>query len=109
MVGIEATLGYLKPAAVFTHTEGGSSARRLASFHLPVWTVAITSNAKTARDLLLSSGVIPVLEANTPASWNAFVKDWVRRHQLDGEFAILTERPSVAEPGGNHRMEIVNL
>jgi pyruvate kinase len=109
LVGIEASLEYLKPAAVFTHTEGGTSARRLASFHLPVWTVAITSNGKTARDLLLSSGIIPVLEPKTPASWNACVKDWARRHQLDGDFAILTERPSVAEPEGNHRMEIVNL
>jgi pyruvate kinase len=109
LVGIEASLEYLKPAAVFTHTEGGTSARRLASFHLPVWTVAITSNPKTARDLLLSSGVIPVLESKTPASWNACVKDWARSHQLDGDFAILTERPSVAEPEGNHRMEIVNL
>jgi pyruvate kinase len=109
LVGIEASLKYLKPAAVFTHTDGGSSARRLAAFHLPVWVVAITSNAKTARDLLFSSGVIPVFEPEMPVCWNACLKDWAQRYKLDGDFAIFTERPSVAQPEINHRMEIVNL
>jgi pyruvate kinase len=109
LVGIEASLKYLKPAAVFTHTDGGTSARRLAAFHLPVWVVAITSNAKTARDLLFSSGVIPVFEPEMPASWNACLKDWAQRYKLDGDFAIFTERPSAAQPEINHRMEIVNL
>jgi pyruvate kinase len=81
----------------------------LAAFHLPVWIVAITSNAKTAQDLLFSSGVIPVLESDLPSSWNACVKDWARRHELEGDFAIFTERPSLAQPEVNHRMEIVNL
>ena len=109
LVGIEASLKYLKPAAVFTHTDGGTSARRLAAFHLPVWVVAITSNAKTARDLLFSSGVIPVFESKMPACWNACLKDWAQRYKLDGDFAIFTERPSAAQPEINHRMEIVNL
>jgi len=109
LVGIEASLKYLKPAAVFTHTDGGTSARRLAAFHLPVWVVAITSNTKTARDLLFSSGVIPVFEPEMPASWNACLKDWAQRYKLDGDFAIFTERPSAAQPEINHRMEIVNL
>lgn len=109
LVGIEASLKYLKPAAVFTHTDGGSSARRLAAFHLPVWVVAITSNAKTARDLLFSSGVIPVFEPEMPVCWNACLKDWAQRYKLDGDFAIFTERPSAAQPEINHRMEIVNL
>ena len=109
LVGIEASLKYLKPAAVFTHTDGGTSARRLAAFHLPVWVVAITSNAKTARDLLFSSGVIPVFEPEMPVCWNACLKDWAQRYKLDGDFAIFTERPSAAQPEINHRMEIVNL
>jgi pyruvate kinase len=109
LIGIEASLEYLRPAAVFTHTEGGTSARRLAAFHLPVWVVAITANPKTARDLLFSSGVMPVFESNPPASWNACVKDWARRYNLGGDFAIFTERPSVGAPETNHRMEIVNL
>jgi pyruvate kinase len=109
LVSIEASLEYLKPAAVFTHTDAGASARRLAAFHLPVWTVAITSSAKIAQDLLFSGGVVPVLERNAPTSWNGFVKDWVKKHQLPGEFAIFTERPSAKGLDSNHRVEIIDL
>jgi pyruvate kinase len=108
-VGVEASLEYLKPAAVFARTESGTSARRLASFRLPVWTVAISPSAKTAQDLLFSCGVLAVHEPHPPASWNAYLRDWVRRHKLPGEFVILTQRPGHDEPDGNHRMEIINL
>jgi pyruvate kinase len=109
LIGIEASLEHLKPAAVFARTDGGSSARRLAAFHFPVWTVAVTSNAKTARDLLFSSGIMPALEPSPPVSWNGYIKNWVQRFQLKGDFAIFTQRPSVSEPACNHTMEIVNL
>jgi pyruvate kinase len=109
LVSIEASLEYLKPAAVFTRTEVGSSARRLAGFRLPVWTVAITSSAKTAQDLLFSGGVMPVVESATPPSWNAFIKDWVKQHQLPGEFAIFTQRASGKDQDNNQRMEIIDL
>jgi pyruvate kinase len=109
LVSIEASLQYLKPAAVFTDTDHGASARRLAAFRLPVWTVAMTPNAKTAQDLLFSCGVVPVHQTGRPVSWDAYVQDWVRRHQLSGAFAILTQRPSASQPHINHRMEIVDL
>ena len=108
-VGVEASLEYLKPAAIFARTDSGASARRLAGFRLPVWTVAISRNAKTAQDLLFSSGVIPVHQPEPPASWNSFVKEWVKRHELPGGFAILTQGPSANDPESNHRMEIINL
>ena len=108
-VGVEASLEYLKPAAIFARTDSGASARRLAGFRLPVWTVAISRHAKTAQDLLFSSGVIPVHQPEPPASWNSFVKEWVKRHELPGGFAILTQRPSANDPESNHRMEIINL
>ena len=38
-----------------------------------------------------------------------YVKDWVRKHQLTGEFAMLTQRFPANDPNGNHRMEIINL
>jgi len=109
LISIEASLQYLRPAAIFTHTNQGFFARRLAAFRLPVWTVAITPNAKTAQDLLFSCGVVAVHQTCPPASWNSYVQDWVRHHQLSGAFAILTERPSAVQPHTNHRMEIVDL
>jgi pyruvate kinase len=108
-VSVEASLEYLKPAAVFARTDSGKSARRLAAFRLPVWTVAISPNAKTAQDLLFSSGVAPVHQSTPPASWSGYVKDWVLRHQLPGSFAILTQRPSADDPESNFRLEIINL
>jgi pyruvate kinase len=108
-VSVEASLEYLKPAAVFARTDSGKSARRLAAFRLPVWTVAVTPDARTAQDLLFSAGVVPVHLPQPPASWNGYVKDWVRSHKLAGAFAILTQRPSVMDPESNHRMEIINL
>jgi pyruvate kinase len=108
-IGVEASLEYLKPAAIFARTHSGASARRLAGFRPPVWTVAISPNAKTAQDLLFSSGVIPVHQPEPPASWNSFVKEWVKRHELPGGFAILTQRPSANDPESNHRMEIIDL
>ena len=109
LVSIEASLEYLKPAAVFTATDDGTSARQLAVFRFPVWTVAITSSAKTAQDLLFSSGVVPVHEPNRPASWDDYVKDYVRQFQLPGAFAILTQGPTAKDPSINHRMEIIDL
>ena len=108
-VSVEASLEYLKPAAVFARTDTGSSVRRLAAFRLPVWTVAVTPNARTAQDLLFSAGVVPVHLPQPPASWNSYVKDWVRNHELPGSFAILTERPSADDPESNPRMEIIDL
>ena len=108
-VSVEASLEYLKPAAVFAHTEGGTSARRLAAFRLPVWTVAITSSAKTAQDLLFSGGVAPVHLPAAPPSWSDYVKDCVRQYQLSGSFAMLTRQPSANDPESHHRLEIINL
>jgi pyruvate kinase len=109
LLSIEASLEFLTPAAVFTRTDAGTSARRLAAFHFAVWTVAVTPSLKTAQDLLFSSGVMPVHEPNAPASWNAYVKEWVRKHQLPGAFVIFTQRPSAKETDSNHRMEIIDL
>jgi pyruvate kinase len=107
-VAVEASLEYLKPAAVVVRTETGASARRLAAFHLPVWIAAVGADAGVCQDLLFSYGVVPVHEPTPPASWESYVKDWVRARQLPGAFAILTGGPS---PGGesSHRMEVVVL
>jgi pyruvate kinase len=109
LVSIEASLDYLKPAAVFTRAVDGSSARRLAAFRLPVWTGALCSNAKTEQDLLFSSGVVPVRAPIEAASWNAYVKNYTQQHQLPGEFAILVEGPRADNLDSNHRMEIIDL
>jgi pyruvate kinase len=108
-VSVEASLEYLKPAAVFARTDSGTSVRRLVSFRLPVWVIAVSPSAKTCQDLMFSRGVVPVHEPELPASWNSYIKDWIRSRELPGAFAILTQRPTPNDPESNHRMEIINL
>lgn len=108
-VSVEASLEYLKPAAIFARTESGKSVRRLAAFRLPVWIVAVSAEARTCQHLLFSYGVVSAFERQPPRSWNAYVKDWVQRHQLAGDFALLTERPTEKDLESNHRLEIINL
>ncbi|HVK58951.1 MAG TPA: pyruvate kinase, partial [Candidatus Kapabacteria bacterium] len=108
-VSVEASIQYLRPAAVFASTTSGASARRLSTFRLPVWIAALSQSDKTCQDLLFSYGVVALHEPHPPRSWNAYVKDWVGRHKLPGEFAILTRLPSANELESNHRMEVIHL
>jgi pyruvate kinase len=109
-VSVEASLEYLKPAAIFVRTDDdGRAARRLASFRLPVWIAAVNSDAATCQNLLFSYGVAPVHEPELPRSLNDFARDWVGRNNLPGEFAVLTQQPAANDPDSNHRMEIIDL
>ena len=109
-VSIEASLEYLRPAAIFVPSASGATARRLASLHLPVPVVAISSTVKASQDLQFSYGVIPVHEQATPESWNAWVKTWLCREELTGEFALLTRRSPVGDAAvGNQQLEIIRL
>jgi pyruvate kinase len=106
-VSIEASLEYLRPAAVFVPAATGATARRMASLHLPVPVVAISAREKTCQDLQFSYGVTTVHEPIAPSP--EYVRDWVRTHGLAGEFAILTRRVPPDVPAGDHHMEIVYL
>jgi len=44
-----------------------------------------------------------------PEDWNAFTRDWVRSHGLEGNIAVLTAGPSPKHPEANNRMEIIDL
>jgi pyruvate kinase len=108
-VSVEASLEYLSPAAVFVRSRTGATARRLAAFHLPAWIVAVGDQEKTCQDLLFSYGVHPVYEPKPPAAWRGYVKEWLQRHEVPGEFALVTHGPSAQEEGSTHRMEVIEL
>ncbi len=108
-IGVEACLGYESPAAVFVPTHGGATARSIARFRFPVWTVAVSSQESTCQQLQFSSGVYPVLEPEHPEHWKGFVRSWLKKHGIVEKRAILTEGPSTKYPGTNHRMEIIDL
>jgi pyruvate kinase len=108
-LSVEATLERISPAAVFVPTHSGHTARSIARFKLPVWIVGVSPQEATCQKLLFSGGVYPQYETDHPGDWNGYVRDWLRRHELESEFAILTEGPSASHPEANHRMEIIRL
>jgi pyruvate kinase len=109
VLGVEASLEYVSPAAVFVPTRSGATARRIAGFHLPPWIVGVCSEEATCQQLQFSSGVYPVHEKEDPENWNTYVAKWVKDHGLEGNLVILTEGPSSKHPEANHRMEIIDL
>jgi pyruvate kinase len=106
---VEGALERISPAAVFVPTHSGQMARSVARFKLPVWIVGVSSQEATCQRLLFSSGVYPQYETDHPSNWNTYARDWLRRHELEGNLAILTEGPSASHPEANNRMEIIQL
>ena len=108
-IAVEASLEYASPAAVFTPTRSGATARSLSLFRLPVWIIAISSNEATCQGLVFSSGVYPVCDDDHPVDYSPFVRTWLKEQEIEGDIAVLTEGPSWKHPGTNHRMEIIDL
>ena len=108
-LSVETALESISPAAVFVPTHSGATARSIARFKLPVWIVGVSSREETCQRLLFSSGVYPMFEPDHPKDWNAYVGDWLRNHEMEGDLAILTEGPSAKHPEANNRMEIIRL
>lgn len=108
-LGVEASLQYTSPAAVFVPTLSGETARSLSRFRLPVWIVAVSSHERTCQQLQFSFGVMPVHETLPPDDWNTYVERWVGDHELEGDLVVLTQGPSERHPEANHRMEIIDL
>jgi pyruvate kinase len=106
-LGVKSTLRYVTPAAVFVPTHSGTTARMI--FHLPEWTVAVSSQESTCQHLQFSSGVYPLHVPQHPENWKDFVKRWLGELGLAGNIVVLTEGPSTNNPETNHRMEIIDL
>jgi pyruvate kinase len=107
--GVETTLERISPAALFVPTRSGYTARRIARFRLPVWIAAVSSQEGTCQGLQFSYGVYPVHEPEHPEHWKSYVTKWLRDHEMNGEFVVLTEGPSTKHPETNNRMEIIEL
>ncbi|MGO9951283.1 MAG: pyruvate kinase [Dissulfurispiraceae bacterium] len=108
-MGVDSTLKCITPAAIFVPTHGGSTARSIARFRLPVWTVAVSSQESTCQALQFSYGVHAVHEPNHPDNWNAYIREWLTANEVQGNLALLTEGPSSKFPDMNNKLEIVDL
>jgi pyruvate kinase len=103
------SLKCIQPVAIFTPTRGGTTARRIARFRLPVWVAAVSSQRKTCQDLVFSYGVLPVFEPDHPRVWREWINQWLADQGESGDIVILTEGPSKKYPHRNNRMEIIDL
>jgi pyruvate kinase len=108
-IGVEACLEYVSPTAVFVPTHGGATARSIARFRFPIWTIAVSSQIATCQALQFSSGVYSVHEPEHPEDWRAYIKRWLQDHGVEGDLAVLTEGPSTKHPEASNRMEIIDL
>jgi pyruvate kinase len=108
-LSVETTLKHVSPAVVVVPTRSGATARRIARFRLPVWIAAVSSQETTCQGLQFSYGVYPVHEPDHPQDWNAYVRDWLRSHGVEGNLVVLTEGPSWKHPEANNRMELIDL
>ncbi|BBO68246.1 pyruvate kinase [Desulfosarcina alkanivorans] len=106
---VAASLKCISPAAIFTPTRSGATARRIARFRLPVWIAAVSSRKKTCQELLFSYGVLPVFEPIHPKDWRRWISRWLKAQREDGRLVVLTEGPSAKYPDRNNRMEIIQL
>jgi pyruvate kinase len=106
---VESALELISPAAIFVPTRSGATARSIARFHPPKWTVAVSSEETTCQRLQFSYGVHPVYETDHPDDWNAFIRNWLKAQNVEGNLVILTEGPSRKRPDTNNRMEIIDL
>ena len=108
-LSVETTLQRLTPATVVVPTHGGSTARRISRFRLPVWITAVSSAGKTCQDLVFSYGVFPYHEIDHPSDWRVWIRNWLKTQEVDGSLVVMTEGPSRKHPERNNRMEIVDL
>jgi pyruvate kinase len=108
-LSVESALERMPISAVVVPSHGGSTARRLARLHLPVWVAAISSQEATCQSLQFSYGVYPVFEPQDTEDWTMYAREWVKTQGTTGDLVILIEGPSPRNPNANHKLEIVDL
>jgi len=96
-------------AAIFVPTRTGTTARMISRFNPPVWTVALSRDPAVCQGLAFSYGVHPEELTAEPEDWRAFAGDWLRRHQLAGDIAMLVAGPSEQHPEANCRLEFMRV
>jgi pyruvate kinase len=107
-LSVQSVVERLTPTAVMTPTDSGTTARCMSRFRSPVWIVAPSRNERTCQELQFSYGVHAVRVEHNPANWEAFVRDWLVRHEMAKGLVILTHGFTASRGGTNH-MEIIDF
>jgi pyruvate kinase len=108
-VAVTRTFAFTEPAAVIVPTISGTTARSIARFRLPAWTIAASPHEATCRGLQFSYGVHALHVPEPPDDWSEFARTFVAERGIAGRVALLAEGPSARNPRANNRMEIIVL
>ncbi len=108
-MSVETIVGRVSPAVVLVPSLSGGTARSITRFRLPVWIAAVSSDETVCQHLIFSYGIYPVYESDPPEVWNAFARNWVKSHGVDGNLVVLSTGPSPKFPDANNRIEIIDL
>jgi pyruvate kinase len=106
---VEHALETVPSDAIIVPTRTGATARMIARFKPPVWTVAVSADAAVCQGLAFSYGVHAVDIGSEPADWRAFAAGWARDHGLNARSAMLVAGPSPTHPDANYRIEFMRL
>ncbi len=99
----------MEPIAILCPTLSGATARYLSRFRFPSWIVAVSPDERTCSKLQLSYGVLPQREAERPASWERYAREWLAECGTTEGFALLTQGSGTAFDGGINKIGFVDL
>lgn len=108
-LSLQSAIARMSVAAVIVPSRGGATARRLARLRLPIWIAVASPREATCRNLQFTYGVTTHHISEGSQNWDAYGREWVRAHDMPGEFVILIEGPSPINPGANHKLEVIHL
>jgi pyruvate kinase len=106
---VEHALAAVPCALVIAPTRTGATARAIARFKPPIWTLAVTPDVSVAQGLRFSCGIHPMVEAEEPDDWGAWARHQAAQLGVSGRFALLVAGPSPRHPEAHHRIEFLPL
>ncbi len=104
---LESALEAVSCDAVATPTHSGTTARAVARFRPPVWTVAFTTHPDTAQNLAFTYGVHPVDISTYPEDWRETIRDTLGGLGVSARNVLLITGPSEQYPDANRRLEFL--
>lgn len=99
----------LHPVCIVTPTQSGATAKRVASFRLPSWILAMSAHDEVCQRLAFSYGVHAVTMAPADTAWEVAARDWLAARGIEKGVVILTQGPDQGPPGGTNRLMIIRL
>lgn len=103
------TINNSAPRAVIVPTQSGSTPRNVARFRPPVWILAFSPNPATCQSLQFSYGIHAVQVEEDRPDWSRFARHWLGERGINSGLVLLTQGPTIENPCGNYRMEILEL